>query len=87
MKAKRGDVAHKLKIARGQLDGILQMIEADRYCVDISNQIMAKAGRSVETAGKNGAVVTGSGKAFIFPLPFSFLFGLQMLRFGADNAV
>ena len=41
MKAKRGDVAHKLKIARGQLDGILQMIEADRYCVDISNQIMA----------------------------------------------
>ncbi len=41
MKAKRGYVAHKLKIARGQLDGILQMIEADRYCVDISNQIMA----------------------------------------------
>ena len=32
MKAKRGDVAHKLKIARGQLD---------RYCVDISNQITA----------------------------------------------
>lgn len=41
MKAKRGDVVHKLKIARGQLDGILQMIEEDRYCVDISNQIMA----------------------------------------------
>ncbi len=41
MKAKKGDVIHKLKIARGQIDGILQMIENDRYCVDISNQLQA----------------------------------------------
>ncbi len=41
VKAKRGDVARKLKIARGQLDGILQIIEEDRCCVDIPNQIMA----------------------------------------------
>ncbi len=41
MKAKKGNVTHKLKIARGQLDGILQMIEEDRYCVDISNQLLA----------------------------------------------
>ena len=41
MKARKNDVAHKVKIARGQLDGILQMIEDDRYCVDISNQLMA----------------------------------------------
>lgn len=33
MKAKKGEVIHKLKIARGQIDGILQMIEEDRYCV------------------------------------------------------
>ena len=25
MKAKKGDIVHKLKIARGQIDGILQM--------------------------------------------------------------
>ncbi|MFR5150425.1 MAG: metal-sensing transcriptional repressor [Ruminococcus sp.] len=25
----------------GQLDGILRMIEEDRYCVDISNQLLA----------------------------------------------
>lgn len=31
MKAKKGEVIHKLKIARGQIDGILQMIEEDRY--------------------------------------------------------
>ena len=38
MKAKKGDITHKLKIARGQIDGILQMIDENRYCVDISNQ-------------------------------------------------
>ena len=31
MKAKKGDIVHKLKIARGQLDGILQMVEENRY--------------------------------------------------------
>lgn len=41
MKAKKGDITHKLKIARGQIDGILQMIEEDRYCVDISNQLQS----------------------------------------------
>lgn len=41
MKAKKSDIIHKLKIARGQIDGILQMIEEDRYCVDISNQLQA----------------------------------------------
>lgn len=30
-----------LKTARGQIDGIIKMIEEDRYCIDISNQIMA----------------------------------------------
>ena len=41
MKAKKGDITHKLKIARGQIDGILQMIDEHRYCVDISNQLQA----------------------------------------------
>lgn len=41
MKADRGEIVRKIKIARGQLDGILQMIDDDRYCIDISNQIMA----------------------------------------------
>ena len=30
-----------LAISAGQIDGILRMIEEDRYCMDISNQIMA----------------------------------------------
>ena len=41
MKADKARIARPIKIARGQLDGILRMIEEDRYCVDISNQILA----------------------------------------------
>lgn len=41
MKADKIQISRLLKTARGQLDGILAMIEEDRYCVDISNQVMA----------------------------------------------
>lgn len=41
MKADKEKISHSVKIARGQLDGVLKMIEEDRYCVDISNQILA----------------------------------------------
>ena len=41
MTADKNTVARLLKTAAGQLTGILKMIEEDRYCVDISNQIMA----------------------------------------------
>ena len=30
-----------ISIAKGQLDGITKMIEDDRYCLDVSDQIMA----------------------------------------------
>ncbi|AWW26326.1 MAG: CsoR family transcriptional regulator, copper-sensing transcriptional repressor [Acetobacterium sp.] len=30
-----------LKTARGQIDGIIKMLENDRYCIDISKQILA----------------------------------------------
>jgi len=36
-------VSRLLKTARGQIDGILRMIEEDRYCVDVSTQIQATA--------------------------------------------
>lgn len=41
MKADRELVTRLLKTARGQIDGILKMVEEDRYCVDISHQLMA----------------------------------------------
>ena len=41
MKAGKAKVTQLLKTARGQIDGILKMIEDDRYCIDISNQLLA----------------------------------------------
>lgn len=41
MMADKEKVSRMLKTARGQIDGILAMIEEDRYCIDISNQILA----------------------------------------------
>ena len=41
MKADKAKVTRLLKTARGQLDGLLRMVEDDRYCIDISNQLMA----------------------------------------------
>jgi DNA-binding FrmR family transcriptional regulator len=41
MKADHGQVSQSLRTARGQIDGILRMVEDDRYCVDISNQLLA----------------------------------------------
>ena len=41
MTADKQKVARLLKTARGQIDGILRMVEEDRYCIDISQQLMA----------------------------------------------
>lgn len=35
------EVVNNLKTARGQIDGILKMVEDERYCIDISKQIFA----------------------------------------------
>ncbi len=41
MRADAKTVLRQLKTARGQLDGIMKMVEEDRYCIDISNQLLA----------------------------------------------
>ncbi len=41
MQADKAKVSRLLKTARGQIDGILRMVEEDRYCIDISQQLMA----------------------------------------------
>lgn len=62
MRADRTQVERLLKTARGQIDGILKMVEEDRYCLDISNQLMAtqsilkKANRTVLKAHMDGCV-------------------------------
>ena len=41
MKADHTQVTRLLKTARGQIDGIIKMVEENRYCIDISQQLMA----------------------------------------------
>ena len=62
MKADHTQVTRLLKTARGQIDGILKMIDEDRYCLDVSHQLMAtqsilkKANRMVLKAHMNSCV-------------------------------
>lgn len=44
MKEAKKKAANKLKTARGQIDGIIKMVEDDRYCVDVSTQILSAIG-------------------------------------------
>ncbi len=41
MKAEKTKVLPLLKTAKGHIEGIIRMVEDDRYCVDISNQLFA----------------------------------------------
>ena len=41
MQADPNTVLRLLRTARGQIDGIIRMVVEDRYCIDISNQLMA----------------------------------------------
>lgn len=56
MMADRKTVLRLLKTARGQIDGIIKMVEEDRYCMDIAQQVSAagamlrRANREILTA-------------------------------------
>lgn len=41
MKADKIKINRLLKTAAGQIEGISKMVEEDRYCIDISNQLLA----------------------------------------------
>lgn len=41
MKGNKQKTTQLLKTAKGQIEGVLKMIEDDRYCIDISNQLLA----------------------------------------------
>ena len=56
MMADQRTVLRLLKTARGQIDGIIKMVEEDRYCMEISQQVAAadamlrRANREILTA-------------------------------------
>jgi len=37
------DVQNRLKSIRGQVDGVMRMVDEDRYCIDVMRQISAIA--------------------------------------------
>jgi DNA-binding FrmR family transcriptional regulator len=39
--ARKRDALNRLKTVRGHLDGIIRMLEADAYCVDVMKQVSA----------------------------------------------
>lgn len=41
MKANKETVTRLIKTAKGQLEGIERMIAEDRYCVDVSTQLLS----------------------------------------------
>ena len=41
MKADHKKVKSLLKTARGQIDGLIKMVDDDRYCMEISHQLLA----------------------------------------------
>ena len=68
MTADREKTMRLLKTARGQMDGIVKMIEENRYCIEISNQIMAcqailsKVNKEVLNAHLCNCVLHSSGE-------------------------
>ncbi len=58
-------VVNTLKTARGHIDGILKMIEEDRYCIDVAKQLLAvnalvrKANNTVLRQHMNTCLVEG----------------------------
>ncbi len=41
MKADHKMVLTALKTAKGQIEGIMRMVDEDRYCVDVSHQLLS----------------------------------------------
>ncbi|BBX65126.1 copper-sensing transcriptional repressor CsoR [Mycobacterium saskatchewanense] len=73
--AKKDAALNRLKTVRGHLDGIIRMVEADAYCVDVMKQISAVQS-SLERANRvmlhnhletcfSAALLDGRGQAAI----------------------
>lgn len=42
-------IIHRLKIAKGQIESVMKMVEEDKYCIDILHQIQAVESALKET--------------------------------------
>jgi DNA-binding FrmR family transcriptional regulator len=53
MNKEKKEAIKYLNIARGQIEGIIKMIEEERYCIDVSNQIVS----SISLLKKSNAMI------------------------------
>jgi len=53
MNKEKKEAVRYLNIAKGQIEGIIKMIEDERYCIDVSNQIIS----SMSLLKKSNAVI------------------------------
>ncbi|HLF62087.1 MAG TPA: metal-sensitive transcriptional regulator [Acidimicrobiia bacterium] len=44
MRAEAATVGFKLRSLRGHIDGVIRMVEGDRYCIDVLHQLSAVQG-------------------------------------------
>jgi CsoR family transcriptional regulator, copper-sensing transcriptional repressor len=44
MRAASSSVGFRLRTARGHLDGVIRMVDEDRYCIDVLHQLSAVQG-------------------------------------------
>ncbi|HEX6145716.1 MAG TPA: metal-sensitive transcriptional regulator [Acidimicrobiia bacterium] len=44
MRAAASSVGFRLRTARGHLDGVIRMVDDDRYCIDVLHQLSAVQG-------------------------------------------
>ncbi len=62
MRASKEKIVNLLNTAKGQISGILKMIDEDKYCIDISNQLLSlmaiikKANQEIIEAHLEGCV-------------------------------
>ena len=69
MMADQTQILRLLKTARGQIDGIIRMVEENRYCMDIAHQVMAteamlgRANREILSAHLKHCVKTAESEA------------------------
>ncbi len=71
MRASHQEVKHQLAIAKGQIDGLMRMVDEDAYCIDVSNQLLAtiallkKVNNQVITAHLEGCVLSAKDEGEI----------------------
>lgn len=69
MQADKTQVLRLLKTARGQMDGVIKMVEEDKYCIDVAHQILAaqavlrKANRDILLAHARHCVARAFGES------------------------